>query len=50
MPGLQPEAALWDAGVWVLVLHLLAALGQRVVGGLDAGALVDDSFVDDAAA
>ena len=49
VPGLRLEAALCqrDAGVWVLVLHLVAALGQRVVGVLDAGDLVDDSSADD---
>ena len=49
VPDLQPEADLWDAGVWVLVLHLLAAPVQLVVGVLDVGALVDGSLVDDTA-
>ena len=50
MPDLQPEAGLWDAGVLVLVLHLLTAPAQLVVGALDAEALVEDSFADDGVA
>ena len=52
VPGLRLEAALCqrDARVWVLVLHPVAALGQRFVDVLDAGAQVDGSIVDNAVA
>ena len=47
MPEMQPEVELWDAEVWELVHHLLAALARLVVGFLDVGVLLDDSVADD---